>query len=111
MIPLNLVFDGHFGKKSHIEDPLQLSEALGWLYSLHGELVGPLSEKDKLCVQMLSGLGSVSGAFISEIQSYVSRLTQSNLYCHLYDHDELENLLFARLSDLKASERKRLKRL
>ena len=112
VIPLNLVFDrGHFGKKPYIEDPLQLSEVLGWLYSLHGELVGPLSEKDKLCVQMLSGLGSVSGAFISEIGSYVSRLTQSNLYCHLYDQDELEHLLFARLSDLKSSERKRLKRL
>jgi glycosyltransferase involved in cell wall biosynthesis len=105
VIPLNLVFDrGHFGNKP-------VAETLGLLYSLHGNLVGPLSGKDKLCVQILSALGSVNGAFISEIKNYVTRLTQSNLCCHLYNQDELEHLLFARLSNLKSSERKRLKRL
>jgi glycosyltransferase involved in cell wall biosynthesis len=112
VVPLNLVFDrGHFGEKAYSGDPLQLSVALSCLYSLHQELLGPLSGEDKLCVQMLSGLGAVRGTFISEIHNYVSRLTQSNLYCDLYDQDQLEHLLFGRLSDLKSRERKRSKRV
>ena len=108
VIPLNLVFDRG---NSCNEDPLQVSVALSCIYALHKQLVGRLSVKDKLCVQMLSGLGSAGGAVISEIRSYVGRLIQSNLIRHLYCQDELELFLFARLSELKSSERKRMKRL
>ncbi len=101
-VPLHAVFRGSDKDIADAELQAIRESALALLYSAQEQLLGPLSEEDRWCCRVLGGLEDLpTKTNISVIENYILRLIAKNAEKRIYDQNELQDLLVARMLRLE----------